>query len=375
MAYTPEQIAAALRKLTSGGTLTAEEKAMLGIGNTGATATKVTYTPEQLQAAAAKLASVGISGLSDEEKAMLGIGGSSTAGAAVDPAAAALATAQQQGVQTALSYGISQALLKAYPELQAVYDLFKAGSTGPALEALYKTSYYQDLSPTVKTRTKQKLEQPGVYLDSLDKYKTAARKRLVDAGIKISMTDFDKIAENAYERGLDDNQFDEVLLFSGKITGFGGKILGDTSDLKSYAQSFAATGYFNDAYWSQKSRDLFAGTTTTEDIQAEIRDKAASAFPGYADQIKNGTSVDAIASAYKGAMANILERDADSITYNDPRLRQALQYIGADGKPAVKPLWQFEKELRATPEWEYTNNARDTIDSLSLKVMRDWGLA
>jgi hypothetical protein len=297
------------------------------------------------------------------------------ADAANEARLAAEAEASQKGVQTALEYGISQALLKAYPELQEVYDLFKAGSTGPALEALYKTNYFQNLSPTVKARTKQKLEQPGVYLDSLDKYKVSARKRLVDSGIKISMTDFDKIANDAYARGLDDNQFDEVLLFSGKITGFGGKILGDTSDLKSYAQSFAATGYFNDAYWSQKSRDLFAGTTTTEDIQAEIRNKAASAFPGYADQINNGTSVDAIASAYKGAMANILERDADSITYNDPRLRQALQYIGADGKPAVKPLWQFEKELRATPEWEYTNNARDTIDSLSLKVMRDWGLA
>lgn len=330
MAYTPEQIAAALRKLQSGGTLTAEEKAMLGIGNTGAPA---------------------------------------------DAAAAAKAKAEQEGVQTALSYGISQALLKAFPELQEVYELFKSGSTGPALEKLYQTNYYQNLSPTVKARTKQKLEQPGVYLDSLDKYKVAARKRLVDSGIKIPMADFDKIAEDAYARGLDDNQFDEVLLFSGKISGFGGKILGDTSDLKSYAQSFAATGYFNDAYWTQKSRDLFAGTTTTEDIQAEIRDKAASAFPGYADQIKNGTSVDAIASAYKGAMANILERDADSITYDDPRLRQALQYIGADGKPAVKPLWQFERELRSTPEWEKTNNARDTIDSLSLKVMRDWGLA
>jgi hypothetical protein len=293
---------------------------------------------------------------------------------AVDDAAKAAKT-QQDGIQTAISYGVSQALLNEFPELVEVYELFKAGSTGPALEALYKTDYYQNLSPEVKTRTKLKLEQPGVYLDSLDKYKVAARKRLVNSGVKISMTDFDKISEDAYSRGLSDNQFDEVILFSGKITGFGGKTLGDTSTLKSYAQSFAATGYFNDAYWSQKSRDLFAGTTTTEDIQAEIRDKAASAFPGYADQIKNGTSVDAIASAYKGAMANILERDADSITYDDPRLRQALQYIDAAGKPAVKPLWQFEKELRSTPEWGYTNNARDTIDSLSLKVLRDWGIA
>jgi hypothetical protein len=295
--------------------------------------------------------------------------------AAGDPAAAAKAKAQQEGVQTAISYGISEALLAAYPELRPIYEFFKAGNTGKALEELYKTSYYQDLSPLVKKRVKEKTEQPGVYLDSLDKYKTAARKRLVTAGVKINMADFDSLAVNAYERGLDDNQFDELIRFSGKITGFGGNIIGDTSSLKSYANSFGVGKYLGQAYWDQKSRDLFTGTTTTDDIQAEIRATAASAFPGYSDQIDNGISVDSIASAYKGAMANILERDADSITFEDPTLRAALQYIGPDGKPAVKPLWQFEKELRSKPEWEYTNNARNTIDSLSLKVLRDWGLA
>ena len=295
--------------------------------------------------------------------------------AAGDPAAAAKAKAQQEGVQTAISYGISEALLAAYPELRPIYEFFKAGNTGKALEELYKTSYYQDLSPLVKQRVKQKAEQPGVYLDSLDKYKTAARKRLVTAGVKINMADFDSLAVNAYERGLDDNQFDELIRFSGKITGFGGDIIGDTSSLKSYANSFGVGKYLGQAYWDQKSRDLFTGTTTTDDIQAEIRATAASAFPGYSDQINNGISVDSIASAYKGAMANVLERDADSITFEDPTLRAALQYIGPDGKPAVKPLWQFEKELRSKPEWEYTNNARNTIDSLSLKVLRDWGLA
>jgi TfoX/Sxy family transcriptional regulator of competence genes len=51
-----------------------------------------------------------------------------------------------------------------------------------------------------------------------------------------------------------------------------------------------------------------------------------------------------------------------------------LQYVGADGKPANKPLWQFEKELRSDSRWQYTDNARDSIDSLTLKVARDMGL-
>jgi hypothetical protein len=74
-------------------------------------------------------------------------------------------------------------------------------------------------------------------------------------------------------------------------------------------------------------------------------------------------------------MATILERDADSITFEDPILRSALQYIGPDGKPSVKPLWQFEKELKSRPEWEYTNNARDTMDSLTLRVFQNLGIA
>lgn len=300
------------------------------------------------------------------------------ADAAAKAAADAAAKALGENISTAASYGISEALFNdpIYgDEIKAIFDLFKANQPGPALEALFKSRYYKELSSTVRNRMKTKMEQPGQYTDALNKYKISARKRLVTAGIKIDQQEFDKLAATAYDRGLDDNQFDELIKFSGKISGFGGNILGDTTSLKSYANSFGVGKYLGDAYWKQKSADLFIGRTTIDDIQAEIRATAASAFPGYADQINNGISVDAIGSAYKGAMATILERDADSITFEDPILRSALQYVGPDGKPAVKPLWQFEKELKSRPEWEYTNNARDTMDSLTLKVFRDMGIA
>ena len=263
-------------------------------------------------------------------------------------AAAAAAKAKQDlansGMAAAAGFGISEALLASHPEL------------------------------VVKAREKQKLEQPLVYADSLEKYKIAARQRLVTTGIKIDNAAFELLAATAYDKGMDDNQLDQAILASGKITGFGGDILGDTTSLKAYANSFGVDKYLDPNYWAQKQKNLFEGSITNDDIEKEIRDKAASAFPGYADQINNGISVDSISSAYKGAMANILERDADSITYDDPRLRAALQYVGTDGKPSTKPLWQFEKELRSSPEWQYTNNARNTIDSLSLKVMQDWGV-
>jgi hypothetical protein len=280
-----------------------------------------------------------------------------------------------KGIETAASYGISEALLAAYPELQEVYALFKQEKTAAALEALFRTNYYKELSPTVKTRSKAKLEQPGVYLDSLEKYKLAAKKRIVTAGIKVDDITFNTLAEKAYSQGLDDNQFDNLLLTSGKILGFGGTTLGSVTDLQAYSRSFGVGNMFNKTYWDSRSSELARGLTTTEDIEASIRETAASAYPSYADSIRKGVSVDALSSAYKASYSSILEVDADSITYENPRLRRAMQYIDPKtGQPGVMPIWMFEKELRSTPEWEYTNNARSSIDSLTSRVFSDMGI-
>ena len=73
--------------------------------------------------------------------------------------------------------GISEAVLKAYPELQSVYDLFKAGNLTAAAEALQKTNYYRNISPTVRSRANAKLtwfgralkkHNPFINLDGAD---------------------------------------------------------------------------------------------------------------------------------------------------------------------------------------------------------------
>jgi hypothetical protein len=267
------------------------------------------------------------------------------------------------GLETAASYGISEALLATYPELKQVYALFKAGDEGAALEALFKTNYYRTSNSTVKTRQKQKLEQPQVYADSVTKYKLAARKRLVNSGVQIDTATFD-------------NQLDQAILSSNKITGFGGNILGDTTALKSYANSFGVNQLLNDSYWNQKSKDLFAGTVTTQDIENEIRTLSASAYPAYSDQILAGVSFDSQTSNVKQTIATYLERDPATITNDDKIFRMITQWVNPKtGQPEKMPQWLVEKTVKSTDEWGYTKNALATLDSLSEKVFKDWGFA
>lgn len=283
------------------------------------------------------------------------------------------------GVSEAAAYGISEALLndpEYGAELTGVYELFKAGNTGAALEALYRSKYYTTINATVRARKKEQLEQPDVYKDSLEKYSLTARKRLTQSGVKIDQTAFDSIISNAYATGMSDAQVDQAILTSGKITGFGGNVLGDTTSLKTYANQFGVSSLLNDTYWQSKSQALFAGTITAEDIQQEVRQLSASAFPAYADGIMNGTSIQAQGSNVIQSVATLLERDADTITFDDPMVKRIMQYTDPKtGQPARMPQWMVEKTVKSSADWPLTNNARDTIDSLSLKVMRDMGFA
>jgi len=259
-------------------------------------------------------------------------------------------------------------------KLEEAWQAYLAGRYDDMQTAILASNFYRNNNADARARKQAELAQPGVYADGLADYKLKTRKSLVKSGLKMDAKLFEGLAKTAYDSGMSDDQLKNLIVSSGLVTGYGGDVLGDTSTLKSYANSFGVGKYLNDQYWNQKSQDLFLGNTTTEDIEDEVRKLAASAFPGYADQINAGISVDSLASAYKGAMASVLEKDSDSITYDDPRLRAALQYVGPDGKPAVKPLWQFERELRMTPEWELTNNARTTVDNLVYKALNDMGV-
>lgn len=271
----------------------------------------------------------------------------------------------------AQAFGLTEALLKLYPELTKVWDFFLAGNITDAKLAYFETGYYENLTDIFKNRSILKTTQKGVYDQELSAYRISQKKRLIDKGINLDDASFNTITEDSFDKGLDDNQLDLTALkaFTGKL---GGSTLGTTDSLKDYANQFGMS--YSDKDFDSWGRDLVSGATTVEDLRARFRQDSASTYPAYADSINKGVSLGAQTSAFKTSMGNILELDPDAISYNDQTLRRALQYVGPDGKAAVKPLWQFESELRSDVRWQFTDNGRDAVDSMQYKVMKDWGL-
>ena len=287
----------------------------------------------------------------------------------------------ESGVNTTgLTVGIGFVLTKALLDdpiygkgLREVYDLWAAGDETAALDAYFKTDYYLKLGKTAAARYATSKNQPEVYTADEAAYISEQTNRLFKLGVRIDDKELIDLLKKAYSGNLTNTQVDASIAASNSFGGkFGGTILSSIQEFKNIARSYGLS--YTEAKYNQWGADLFANKITDAEIEEAIKTESASKYPAFADKIMKGITMDALASSYKSSMASILSLDVDSIGYDDPTLNKALQYIGPDGKPASKPLWEFESDLRADPRWQFTDNAIDTIDSMQYKVMKDWGL-
>jgi len=120
-------------------------------------------------------------------------------------------------------------------------------------------------------------------------------------------------------------------------------------------------------------------------IQNQIRNLAGLGMPDTVKKmLAEGTDLETIYSPYKRIMASVLELNPDTISLNDPTLRSAIGsgYSNVTAQPGMggvsrgeytMSLYDFQRQLRKDPRWQYTNNAREEVSTAALQVLRDFG--
>lgn len=285
-------------------------------------------------------------------------------------------TPNAKGNAEALALGITEVLIKAFPELQSIFDDFAKGNIAKARLDYFNSNYYKNLTGNAQSRQTKKATQPGVYAQEFDAWKQDQKKRLTAKGFMLT-PDMDAILEASYLKGDNDSQLEITILNSGKMgTKIGGSALGTVNSLKTYADDQGVNTILPKSYWEKVSMGLLDGTLTDETVQEELKGFAVSAFPAYAPGIQAGRSFGLQTSALRQTIANLLEVDVDTVTNDNPVFKQLVGYANPKtNAPEIISLWEAEKIIKSRDEWNYTKNARDTYDALGLKVLRDWGLA
>lgn len=282
----------------------------------------------------------------------------------------------EKGKTEALALGITEVLIQTFPELQEVFDLFAADNIAEARLKYFNTDYFKNLTASSQSRKTKQQTQPGVYAQEFDAWKQAQRVRLISKGF-MYIPEIEALLESSYLKGDTDLQVEMTILNSGKMgANIGGSSLGTVNALKAYAEDQGIGYILPKNYWDKVSIGVLGGTLTRESIEEELKGFAISAYPAYAKGIEAGRSFSMQTSAARQTVANLLEKDVDTITNDNPLFQKVTGYVNPKtGVFEIMPLWEVEKLVKSSDDWLYTKNAQATFDGLGRSVFRDWGLA
>jgi len=216
------------------------------------------------------------------------------------------------------------------------------------------------------------VEASTTYGRGLKDLKDAIETARLAAGAELTDVEINALAQEAYDKGLDRerNSFNAFLdsKFKFGAKGAKGKAGEQLADLQKVA---AANGLDLQKAFGTQLPTWLASINKGESIETfkkQIRDVAKIGMPqNIASLLDNGIDLDAIYSPYKNVMASVLEINPESITLSDPLLRSAIT-----GEKEL-PIYEFQRQLRKDSRWQYTNQAKEEVSDVALKVLRDFG--
>lgn len=304
-----------------------------------------------------------------------GVAGSSGGGggsSSSTPKAAPMSPAE-----TAESYGFVQALFNSNKELKDLFAKAVAGGwTAQKFQAsLRDTNWWKTNGQTARDFLMLQYGDPATAKLKVDQMNLKVTTMARGIGSTVDAKGIDNIVSAAVMYGWSDaqirNEIGRLMVFKPD------QRLGEAGDDIDKLQTFSySMGIKNtDAWYQNWAKQIVRGQATQQDAEDELRRSAKALFPGWSKQIDAGQTVADLASPYFQSYATILEVPPGSVNLFDPMVKQALQYKDPKtGANTVKPIWQFETDLRSDPRWKATKNAQDSMMQVAHQVLTDFGV-
>jgi hypothetical protein len=239
---------------------------------------------------------------------------------------------------------------------------------------------YEDLVQTGQAQGTTKYEQDIAKLER----QIADKARSLGSGIASDPEKIKLVARNMYitNQGIDDPMTVDFIAaairpITSTIGGvatqtYSGQALKDYQAIQDIARSNGfrvkdiIPGGMNER---QVLEGIATGKLDPNRIAQDTRILAQQGQPQYVrDLLSQGYNLDQVFAPYRQTMANLLEVNADEIDLNDPTLRSAITDKGDMN------IYDFKKTLKKDNRWQYTENAKQEVSDMTLKVLRDFGL-
>jgi hypothetical protein len=264
------------------------------------------------------------------------------------------------------------------------------------------TDWWQSNSGSVRERIidlnkYKELQKKGLDVSKSDfgMYQTDKMRQVKDrakklAGVTLDDATAQKIVEDIYNGFLDNDPLaiDRLIIpyvskttnlyGKGAVTGFGGEALQVQQSLAAIAKANGLSiadilpklgaGVLGKDAEQTTIQEILSGNIDLNTVLSNARQIAAQGQPEYVrNLLGSGYNLEDIYAPYKKTMASVLELDPEQIDLNDNSLRMAINEKGDMN------IYDYKKALRQDSRWQYTGQAKESVATAALGVLRDFG--
>jgi hypothetical protein len=198
-------------------------------------------------------------------------------------------------------------------------------------------------------------------LNKLEKTKVSKQKTVRTGSTTTQIVTPGVTNEDREELALD---FVSKYIDTKGIENAGGAIGANLRDIRRLAADYNVS--LSDAEVRQYALNGLRDKTSIETVRTKIQNTAKAMYQNLSPFIDQGLTVKDIASQYINRMANVLEINPETVKLDNRYVQNALT--------TLPNFTDFNKMLRNSPQWEYTNNAREEAASYANKILQDFGL-
>lgn len=313
----------------------------------------------------------------DEEVEVTSSGGggksSASSGSTVPPNAPIV---KPTAAELAETYGFVESLLNSNKELKSLFQkAVKGGWLPDKFQAeLRDTKWWKTLSKSQREFLVTQYGDPATSRQKLDQNFIKIKQLGSQMGLRLDDKVWKDLAYQYSYNGWTDQQLRYQL--GRRLDMPGTQRFGEAGEIQDKLSEYAYSMGIkvSDSWMDNASKTVVSGMGTQQDFESKLREQAKATYSFWAKQIDAGQSVADLASPYTQTMAQILELPPGSVNLFDPSIKKALQFRDNSGKSAVKPLWQFENEMREDSRWRKTNNAQNSMMQIAHQVLSDFGV-
>lgn len=221
-------------------------------------------------------------------------------------------------------------------------------------------------------------EKQANFNDAVEGSRNAISAVARAAGFQLDTDVLDNLSRQAYLEGWDAEDIrtavrsaaDETLVANETNEGLEGQMGRYAAELSDWATS---NGFEID---QQTADRMIAALSFEEMDMSQVKNMLrqqymVGAFPAWAEQINAGMDIYDLARPYRAVAERMLGRS--NMALNDPIMQQMMQYQDESGSWKSRPLWEAEKFIRSTEDWQYTDDAYEAYANVGARIGKMFG--